>query len=712
MIMSRVILLPLLSSLFLFLFQGCASTRSNFTPITPSDSPFSTTPSTPYPGSTTPGDDQGPSTSPGSSSGSSSPTTRTTPTPDNTPYTCDAATPAVVGTYRGSFEGSSTQGVSLQFAQPKKIGVMAVDKKMSLFLPAFEGKPVLFYLRSITKSSYIKWTVSTVSIFMPPPSGRSVLPTFRGTALKQIPHTSANSHFGNPLTKNYVHPSSSPQPGPPPTWKPLAKFGGPLTSELPPPSTLDAEGLGHAANTAARDRVKGTSPYWQQLKDRALAIAPAMEPRDCALLLNAFSRVRLCDQQLFDTLAPVVEAKLLYFTSVHLAMVFSAFAKTGESFLSALSREVGARVHEFHSPVEICMLLNAMTKLGLVDLGLFTRWSKHVQARMSQEPFHVRDLSVIASALARVIKHHTVAEGGRQKKEEEDSTAALNAALDPLTDTMDLIAGRALATLGEATPMELARLLLAFTSDSGGVIIPPKQLLESSLECARDKLMFMAPAELVNVAFAFGQVRESLTSASDIALLDASIFERLRFSAVSSAPLFLASEVAGLLQVYSRWRIPFGHSDLAVMVSRLVATADKCDAEVACNAAYCASMIVLNTAKSREIAPSALMESLRKLLQSYSPLIVSSAATLELGAIAKFVEAMSNTAHSDRAVMDALARSLMASPARVVELGRSKRTCHMLIESFIAHGFDPEEDLMLTLREQREGGGGGGASSS
>ncbi|KAF4702770.1 hypothetical protein FOZ62_010206, partial [Perkinsus olseni] len=132
----------------------------------------------------------------------------------------------------------------------------------------------------------------------------------------------------------------------------------------------------------------------------------------------------------------------------------------------------------------------------------------------------------------------------------------------------------------------------------------------------------------------------------------------------------------------------------------------KCDAEVACNAAYCTSMIVLNTAKSREIAPSALMESLRKLLQSYSPLIVSSAATLELGTIAKFVEAMSNTAHSDRAVMDALARSLMASPARVVELGRSKRTCHMLIESFIAHGFDPEEDLMLTLREQREGGGG------
>ncbi|KAF4662273.1 hypothetical protein FOZ61_002604 [Perkinsus olseni] len=77
--------------------------------------------------------DQGPSTSPGSSSGSSSPTTRTTPTPDNTPYTCDAATPAVVGTYRGSFEGSSTQGVSLQFAQPKKIGVMAGSYDSSSF---------------------------------------------------------------------------------------------------------------------------------------------------------------------------------------------------------------------------------------------------------------------------------------------------------------------------------------------------------------------------------------------------------------------------------------------------------------------------------------------------------------------------------------------------------------------------------------------------
>lgn len=47
----------------------------------------------------------------------------------------------------------------------------------------------------------------------------------------------------------------------------------------------------------------------------------------------------------------------------------------------------------------------------------------------------------------------------------------------------------------------------------------------------------------------------------------------------------------------------------------------------------------------------------------------------------------------------------MTTPARVVELGRSKRTCHLLIESFIAHGFDQEGDLMLMLKEQREGGG-------
>ncbi|EER19142.1 hypothetical protein Pmar_PMAR000209 [Perkinsus marinus ATCC 50983] len=515
---------------------------------------------------------------------------------------------------------------------------------------------------------------------------RKVLPTFRGTALKQISHTSTNSHFGNPLGKQYVHPT----PQPAASWRPLAKFGGPLTADLPPPSTLDAEGLGHAANTAVRDRIKSTSPYWQQLRDRALAIAPAMEPRDCALLLNAFSRVRIADQQLFDTLAPVVEAKLLYFTSVHLAMVFSAYAKTGvqmqESFLNALSREVAARVHEFHSPVEICMLLNAMTKLGVVDLELFTRWCKHIQTRMSQEPFHVRDLSVIASALARVVKHHTVAEGSGQKKGGEDDTedGQQLEGLLPLTSTMEMIAGRALATLAEATPMELARLVLAYTSDSGGVISPPKELLESSLACARDKLMFMAPAELVNVAFAFGQVRESLTSVSDIALLDSSIFERLRFSAVSSAPLFLASEVGGLLQVYARWRIPFGHSDLAVMVSRLITTAEKCDAEVACNAVYCATTIVMNTSKSRDI---------------------ESAATLEMGTIAKFVEAMVNTAHLDKAVMDTIARSLMTTPARVVELGRSKRTCHLLIESFIAHGFDQEGDLMLMLKEQREGGG-------
>ncbi|EER01845.1 conserved hypothetical protein [Perkinsus marinus ATCC 50983] len=120
-----VVVLPLICSL-LVIFQGCASTRSNFVPVTPDTSSPNHITTTASPWSATPGETT--TTSPGSPSddtSSSSPTTRTTPTTDNTPYTCDSATAAIVGTYRGPFDGSSTQGVSLQFSQFKKIGVMA-----------------------------------------------------------------------------------------------------------------------------------------------------------------------------------------------------------------------------------------------------------------------------------------------------------------------------------------------------------------------------------------------------------------------------------------------------------------------------------------------------------------------------------------------------------------------------------------------------------
>ena len=48
------------------------------------------------------------------------------------------------------------------------------------------------------------------------------------------------------------------------------------------------------------------------------------------------------------------------------------------------------------------MLINALSKLNLRDDEMWRRLSAHVQTRMSLEPFHVRDLSVIAAAFAKV----------------------------------------------------------------------------------------------------------------------------------------------------------------------------------------------------------------------------------------------------------------------------------------------------------------------
>mmetsp|Transcript_6398 Transcript_6398/g.7142 ORF Transcript_6398/g.7142 Transcript_6398/m.7142 type:complete len:228 (+) Transcript_6398:3-686(+) len=134
-----VSLVSFLLSITLF-FNGCASTRSNFVPITPASPTNGPNGSTtdPWAPTTTPGDDTTTRTTakPGSSStetGNSPTTQTTTSTPDNTPYTCDSATPAIVGTYGGSFSGQANQGISLQFAQPKKIGVMAGSYNSAAF---------------------------------------------------------------------------------------------------------------------------------------------------------------------------------------------------------------------------------------------------------------------------------------------------------------------------------------------------------------------------------------------------------------------------------------------------------------------------------------------------------------------------------------------------------------------------------------------------
>jgi hypothetical protein len=349
-----------------------------------------------------------------------------------------------------------------------------------------------------------------------------------------------------PAFTNYPFAGSSPVRRPPPvsaqSWSGSSRLGN-----LRHPAEMDAEELGNACNLAARESVD-SDKFWSLVSTRAKEISTSMEPRDFALILNGLSRMRrLTDPELIEKLAEPMARKLPYFTSVQISMALSGLAKSGlqipPDLTNALVREVKGRLNEFKTPTEFSMLINAINKLQLNELNLIQRISKIVQSRLTETPFHIRDLSVIAHAFSQL--------GHRD------------------TALFEGIAEKSRLTISEATPGEISKLIGAFAR----VNIAPTSLLELSLHVATDKLMFMTPTELVSTAFSLGQILEHIPIDQSEAL--GRVFEKLRFAALSSLPLFQPRDLASLLLSFSRWKAPFPGTDLNRVLNRLVSMSER-----------------------------------------------------------------------------------------------------------------------------------------
>ncbi|OLP96648.1 Metacaspase-1 [Symbiodinium microadriaticum] len=239
-----------------------------------------------------------------------------------------------------------------------------------------------------------------------------------------------------------------------------------------------------------------------------------------------------------------------------------------DAIKSKVRRACEARLMEFHSSMELTMIINAVSKLRITDEDLFRRFVSRTQSRMGTEAFHVRDISVIVGALARV---NCV-----------DAT------------TMSRFADGCVQTLPQATPLELARLMHACMS----VSCHAPDLFTACVLQSREQANSMDPSGLSAAAYAFGQCFE-VADVSHVRYLQ-KIFRHLRLAAVSSLPLFLPREIVSLLKTYARWQITFECGHLRKVAERMIATSSQFDLDSAVSGLHNLALLMQRNAMRSE----------------------------------------------------------------------------------------------------------------
>jgi len=432
------------------------------------------------------------------------------------------------------------------------------------------------------------------------------------------------------------------------------------------PRELDGEGLGRAASAAARAGLDDDA-WWQSFKARARELAPHLALHDASHVLNGMARARQIDKELVELLLPRISSHLVYLTSAHLSMLASAIAKAevhDARFTAALTRELKARLMEFHSPMEITMIVNAASKLRVTDDDLYRRFVIHIQKQMGQEAFHVRDISVVVQALARVQFADT--------------------------STMAKFTDCAVQTLPQATPLELARLLHACMSV--GCVVD--DFFTACVLHSREQAMTMDPSGLSGAAYAFGQCFE-VAQISHLRYLR-KIFRNIRLASVASLPLFLPREIVSLLRTYARWQIAFECEHLRKVADRMRTMHAQFDTEGAVSALYSLGLLMQrNSARgggssATETQWASLGAAARSLLEPVWRR--AHKGEVDVSTLLRAVEASVSLCAEDEALVDAVAAAVVR---RRTEL--DPHSASALHEFLIHLGCPPDEDVMLAL---------------
>lgn len=435
------------------------------------------------------------------------------------------------------------------------------------------------------------------------------------------------------------------------------------------PSELDGEGLGKAATAAAREGLDDAE-WWKGLSARARALAPQLALHDATLVLNGMARARRLDKEFVSALLPRLTTHMVYLTSAHLAMVCSAVAKSevhDAEFVNQLTRELKARLLEFHSPMELTMIINSVSKLRVSDEQLYARFMAHAQNRMAHETFHARDISVILVALARV-------------------SCADSGAVSRLADA-------SLQTLPEATVPELARLMEAcMRADCAA-----DEFLTACVLHAREQILGMDPGGLSSAAFAFGQCFE-VAGVAHLPYLR-KVFRHIRVASVTSLPLFLPREIGSVLRTYARWQVGFEVSNLQRFADRMTATSDKFDVAGAVSALFSLSVLMQRSAArstqataTTDAAWAACGEAAHALLGPVWR--ATRAGQMSWPMVLRAVDASVALLPGEASLTAALTAALVRRRGEL-----DAPTCYALYERLLQHGVSPDEDVMVVFSE-------------
>jgi len=285
---------------------------------------------------------------------------------------------------------------------------------------------------------------------------------------------------------------------------------------------------------------------------------------------------------------------------------------------------------------------------------------------MGHEAFHVRDISVIVSALARV--HCTDAA------------------------TVGRFASCAVATLPEATPLELSRLMHACMS----VSCADEAFFSACVLHSREQTACMDPGGLSGAAFAFGQCFEA-AQVQHLPYLR-QIFRHIRLASVASLPLFLPREVVSLLRTYARWQITFECVHLRKVADRMLATRTQFDLENSVAALYSlAQLMQRNTARSapNHVTAASWEAAGHAARQLLAPVWNASASgRLDIATVVRAVEASAVLCPDDASLRHAISTCVVRRRADL-----DGPSCAVLYEHFTQLGCSPEEDLMLVLAQ-------------
>jgi len=422
---------------------------------------------------------------------------------------------------------------------------------------------------------------------------------------------------------------------------------------------MTSEEVGSACIAAAREQVD-SSQLWTLLTDRAQELGTEMEPRDVALLLNGLSRTRQLNffPNILKNLAPSIEEKISYYSSIQIAMILSAVSKASgsnltPSLLGKLVTEVKNRVHEFASPVELSMLMNALVKLNVTDSILYRRFSSFIQSRMKNGNFHVREISIIAHAF---------------------SIANIRD-----ISLFEKLFEKSLITINEATPIEIARIVAAYNRIS--LCQYSDQFVENFN--GNEKFKYLSPSDLVATVYSFCAISDETTSGRM-----GDIHASLKSAFVASFSLLTLCDIASILTSFTRWKIPFKLDEKLVVLNKLrqVKTISV-DYDTACS--IIGSLGCWRTTESMMDDEISSLECIKKFLPSFfSGIAIRND---DWPAVARATVAIPHS----QTLVHAIQKKLLNGNQNI------DRTSRGILVEYFSKNLGPDHDLVLALASDR-----------